>query len=49
LDISVLQWEGHEPSSLSKLRVALDREFEYVNNELSIVEFKNVVKKCLKI
>jgi hypothetical protein len=48
LDISVLHWEGHEPSSLDKLRVTLNTEFEHVDNELSIVGFKNVVKRWLK-
>jgi len=48
LVISVLQWEGHEPSSLNKLKVVLDKEFEYVNDELTIVKFKNVVKRWLK-
>jgi len=48
LDINVLQWEGHEPSSLDKFKVTLDKEFEYVDNELSIVKFKNVVKIWLK-
>ncbi len=40
LDISVLQWEGHELSSLDKLGVALDKEFEF--------GFKNVMKRWLK-
>ncbi len=48
LDINVLQWEGHEPSSLNKLRATLDMEFEYVDNELSTIEFMNVVKRWLK-
>lgn len=28
--------------------MTLDKEFEYVDNELSIVRFKNVVKRWLK-
>jgi hypothetical protein len=48
LDINVLQCEGHEPSSSDKFRVTLSREFEYVENDLSIVGFKNVVKRWLK-
>jgi hypothetical protein len=48
LDINVLQWEGYEPSSLDKLRVTLNREFENVENELSIIGFKNVLKRWLK-
>jgi hypothetical protein len=31
------------------LRAILDKEFEYVDNELSMVGFKNVVKRWLKI
>jgi hypothetical protein len=49
LDISGLQWEGHEPSSLDKLKATLDREFEYVDNELFIIKFTNVVKRWLKM
>ncbi len=48
LDISFLQLEGHEPSSLDKLKATLNREFEYVDNELFIVELENVVKRWLK-
>jgi hypothetical protein len=48
LDIRVLQWEGHEPSSLDKLKAALDKEFEYVDNELFLIKFNNVVKRWLK-
>ncbi len=29
--------------------MGLDKEFEYVDNELSVVGFKNVVKRWLKI
>jgi hypothetical protein len=31
------------------LRETLDKEFEYVDNELSTMGFKNVVKRWLKI
>jgi len=48
LDVSVINWECHKPASLKKLRAALDRQFEYVDNELSMVGFKNVVKRWLK-
>lgn len=49
LDVNVLSWEGHALNSLKKLRATLDKEFEYDDNELSIVRFKNVVKRWLKI
>ncbi len=48
LGIRVLQWEGREPSSLDKLKATLNKEFEYVDNELFVVEFKNIVKRWLK-
>ncbi len=43
------EWEHHEPSSLEKLKVVLDRQFEYLDNELFVVGFRNVVKRWLKI
>jgi len=48
LDTNVIKWEGHEPESLNKLRVALNKKFEYMENELSTRGFKNVVKKWFK-
>jgi hypothetical protein len=48
LDVNVIKWERREPTSLEKLRAALDRQFEYVNNEFSMVGFKNMVKRWLK-
>ncbi len=48
LDINVMEWEGHKLESLDKLRAGLDKEFEYVDNELSMVGFRNVVKRWLK-
>ncbi len=44
LDVSVIDWEHHEPTSLEKLRATLDR---YVDDELFVVGFKNVVKRWL--
>jgi hypothetical protein len=49
LNISVIEWEGHTPKSIEKLRATLDKEFEYEDNELSTIGFKNVLKKWLKI
>jgi hypothetical protein len=48
LDINVIEWEHHEPTSLEKLRATLDRQFEYVDNEFSMVGFKNMAKRWLK-
>jgi hypothetical protein len=44
LNVSVIEWEHHEPS-LEKLRANLDRQFEDLDNELSMVGFMNVVKR----
>jgi hypothetical protein len=49
LDISVVEWEGHGIESLEKLKAVLDRDFEYIDNELSMIGFRNVVRKWLKI
>jgi hypothetical protein len=48
LYVNVIDWEHHEPISLEKLRATLDRQFEYANNELFVVGFRNVVKRWLK-
>jgi hypothetical protein len=44
-----MEWEGHSHESLEKLKAGLDKEFEYVDNELSMVGFRNVVKRWLKV
>ncbi len=49
LDISVVSWEDHHPNSIEKLKLDLDKEFEHEDNKLSIVGFRNVVKRWLKI
>lgn len=49
LDVSVIDWERHESASLEKLKAILDKQFEDINNELSMVSFNNVVKRWLKI
>ncbi len=48
LDVSVIDWELHEPTSLERLKATSDRRFEDVDNELSMVGFRNVVKRWLK-
>jgi len=45
LDINVVEWEGHNIESLEKLKATLDREFEYSDNELSMIGFNNVMKR----
>jgi hypothetical protein len=49
MDVNVIKCKCHKPSSLKKLKKTLDREFEYVDNEFSLVGFKNVMKRWLKI
>jgi hypothetical protein len=48
LNVNVIDWEHHEPTSLEKLRATINRQFEYVDNELYVVGFRNVVKRWLK-
>lgn len=48
LDVSVVSWKDQAPSSVQKLRAALDNEFEYVGTALSEKGFKNAVKRQLK-
>ena len=48
LDMSVVAWKKHDPQRLKKLRSALDNEFEYVGNPLSMVGFRMAVMKFLK-
>jgi hypothetical protein len=48
LDVSCVRWEDQSPSSIEKLRSALDNEFEYLENNLSERGFKNAVKRQMK-
>jgi hypothetical protein len=48
LDISIVDWDSHKPESLKKLRDALDSELEYLGNSLSMVGFRNAIKRFLK-
>ena len=49
LDVSCLTWKMQNPASVDKLRAALDNEFEYLDHPLSNVDFRNAVKKQIKI
>ncbi len=49
LDIIVVEWKGHTLESIEKLKATLEKEFEYEDNELSTIGFKNMVKIWLKI
>ena len=48
LDVSCVTWKEQTPSSIERLRAALDKEFEYVGNPLSDRGFKNAVKRQMK-
>jgi hypothetical protein len=39
-----VEWEGHNIESLEKFWVALDKEFEYLDNELFVIGFEKVVE-----
>jgi hypothetical protein len=48
LDMSIVDWDSHKPESLKKLQDALDSEFEYLGNPLSMVGFRNAIERFLK-
>ena len=48
VDMSVVEWSQHRPQTLQRLRDALDNEFEYVGNPLSLAGFRSAVTKFLK-
>ena len=48
LDMSVIDWEKQRPEAVDKLRDALDKDFEYLNYDLSMIGFRNAIKKYLK-
>jgi hypothetical protein len=46
--VSCVTWKDQSACSIETLRSALDKEFEYVGNNLSAVGFKNAVKRQMK-
>ena len=48
LDVSCVAWNDQSPSSVEKLRSAIDAQFEYVGQQLSDKGFKNAVKRQMK-
>ena len=48
LDVSCLRWKLQHPSSVEKLRSAIDVQFEYLDHNLSDLGFKNVVKRQME-
>ena len=48
LDVSVVDWAQQKPQSVKRLRDALDNEFEYLGNPLSMVGFRTCIIRFLK-
>jgi hypothetical protein len=49
LDVSILKWKLQHPSSVEKLRSAIDNDFEYLGHSISNIGIKNAVKCQMKI
>ena len=48
LDISIIDWEKQRPEAVDRLRDVLDKDFEYLNYHLSMIRFRNAIKRYLK-
>ena len=48
MDMSVVEWSKHPPHRVKKLRDALDSEFEYVGNPLSMAGFRAAITRFMK-
>jgi hypothetical protein len=48
LDVSIIHYHEQDPNKLAKLRLVLDNEYEYLENELSNRGFKNAIKRFLR-
>ncbi len=48
LDVNIIHYDEHDPNKLVELRLALDNEYEYLENELFDKGFKNEKKRFLK-
>ena len=48
LDMSIVDWRKHLPNTLTKLREALDDEFEYVGHSLNMFGFRTAVTRYMK-
>jgi hypothetical protein len=47
--MSVLSWKEKSPNAIAKLREHLDRDFKYVGYHLTELEFRNAMKKFMKL
>ncbi len=48
LDLSIIHYDEQDPNKLTKLRLVLDNEYEYLENELFDRGFKNAIKRFLR-
>ena len=48
MDMSVVEWSKHPPHRVKKLKDALDSEFEYVGNPLSMAGFRAAITRLMK-
>jgi hypothetical protein len=48
LDVSIIHYDEQDLDKLAKLRLALDNEYEYFENELSDMGFKNAIERFLR-
>jgi hypothetical protein len=48
LDVSIIHNDKQDHDKLAKLRLALNIEYKYLENELSDKEFKNAIKRFLR-
>ena len=48
MDVNCVKWKDQPPSSIEKLKTAIDIEFEYLGNNLPEKGFKNAVKRQMK-
>jgi hypothetical protein len=48
LDMSVIDWDKQKPEAVQKLRQIMNHNFEYLENDLSVLGFRNAIKRYLK-
>ena len=48
LDMSVIDWDKQKPEAVQKLRQTMNHNFEYLENDLSVLGFRNAIKRYLK-
>lgn len=48
LDMSIVDWGKQKPAAVEKLRAALDNEFEYYPNPISMIGFRTTITRYMK-